>query len=74
MTFIRHLQAKLWFIKGHCGSNFETEKNMFKVQEIIYFPCDRCQKVQVFFHICVGIKRNESYVGHIDFEIHPIIV
>ncbi len=27
-----------------------------------------------FISICVVIKRNESYVGNIDFEIHPIIV
>ncbi len=28
----------------------------------------------MFVLICVVIKRKESYVGNIDFEIYPIIV
>ncbi len=44
MTFIQHPQAKNGSSKVHCGSKHETERNVFKVQEVTYFSSDEPQK------------------------------
>ena len=43
-----------------------------KVNALDYYR--KMYYLAILLHICDVIKRNESFVGNIDFEIYPIIV
>ncbi len=60
MTFIRHPQARIWFVKGRCGSKCETEENVCELQEVIFFICKDLNFVKIRpLHIFLPVAQNE---------------